>query len=170
MTVGSYHYNQQFAELLHAQQIPIIWQLKPDIYAYPAGGMARFAQMSQVILMNHLEADYVLNALGMQSPADLINGATQVAVLTRGAEGISIYSQAGEQFVPAKATHIIDTTGAGDGFTAGFIAGLLRGHNLPDCARLGVVLASFVLEKIGCQTNLPNTTQVDTRFKEFFGE
>ena len=170
ITVGPYHYNKQFAEGIHVENIPLIWQLKPDIFAYPADGMAHFAEISSIILMNHLEAEFVLESLGFQTITELLNHTTQAVVITRGADGISIYSEDGEQFVPAVATSIVDATGAGDGFTTGFLAGLLRGEPLLNCARLGVVVASFVLEQVGCQINLPNANQMQLRCEEVFGE
>jgi sugar/nucleoside kinase (ribokinase family) len=170
VTVGSYHYNRQFAEAIHAQNIPLIWQLKPDIFAFPADGMARFAEISHIILMNHLEAEFVLQSLGFAAPSELLNDTTRAVVITRGAAGIHIYSADGEEFVPAVAADVTDSTGAGDGFTTGFLAGLLRGESLLKCAQIGGVVASFVLEKIGCQTNLPDVQQMQIRYKEFFGE
>ena len=62
---------------------------------------------------------------------------------------------------PAK---VIDTTGAGDSFVAGFIYGLAGGNSLADCCRLGCAVASIVVEHLGTQgfdldlkeLNLPN--------------
>jgi adenosine kinase len=170
VTVGPYHYNQQFVEYMSAENIPLVWQLKPDVFAYPAEGMARFAELSQVILMNRLEAEFVVQSLGIKSAAELITGRTKIVVVTRGVGGISVYSEAGEHFVPTMARAINDTIGAGDGFTTGFLAGLLHEKSLLECAQMGVVVASFVLEAIGCQTNLPNVQQKLLRYEEFFGE
>lgn len=170
VTVAAYHYNRQFVELVHAAGVPLIWQLKPDIYAYPAEGMARFAQLSQIILMNYLEADFVLRSLGLRHVSQLLNSVTQVVVVTHGEQAIRVYAAAGEYKIPPVARQLVDSTGAGDGFTAGFIAGLLRGEGLKKCAQMGAVLASFVLEKVGCQTNLPNWDQMWSRYKEYFGE
>ena len=62
---------------------------------------------------------------------------------------------------PAK---VIDTTGAGDSFVAGFIYGLAGGNSLADCCKLGCAVASIVVEHLGIQgfdlhlekVNLPN--------------
>jgi sugar/nucleoside kinase (ribokinase family) len=42
---------------------------------------------------------------------------------------------------------VVDPTGAGDGFTAGFLAGLLRDETPENSARLGAVVASYVLKQ-----------------------
>jgi adenosine kinase len=169
ITVAPYHYNRQFLEQLAVANIPIIWQLKPDIYAYPPEGVQLFARCSRYILMNHLEAGSILNSLGLKQVSDLLKDMTQAIVVTRGSAGVTLVDPTGEWSVPSIPAQVEDTTGAGDGFTAGFLAGILRGLDLLTSAKIGVVVASFVLEKIGCQTNLPTWETMQMRYKEFFG-
>jgi ribokinase len=63
----------------------------------------------------------------------------------------------------------VDTTGAGDAFTAGYLAGYLRGLLPVRCAEMGAVAASFAVEAVGCQTNLPDNDRLQARLKEAFG-
>ena len=58
---------------------------------------------------------------------------------------------------------VVDTTGAGDGFRAGFFAGLSRSLPLEECAWIGAAAASFVVESAGAQTNLPTWEMVQRR-------
>lgn len=169
LTVGPYHYNRQFVEQVRAANVPLVWELKPDIYAYPAEAMHDFASASTYILMNHIEADFVCQTLGYDSPAMLLNGVTQAALVTEGAKGCAIYSPEETVSVPSVPTTVVDTTGAGDAFTAGILAGTLRGYDLKTSAQLGAVMASFALEKIGCQTNLPAWAKMAERYGEHFG-
>jgi len=55
----------------------------------------------------------------------------------------------------------IDTTGAGDGFDAGFIFGLLQGHGLERAALYANVVGSLVVRKRGAMTSLPTRTEVE---------
>ena len=169
VTVAPFHYNQQFVEQLSKAQIPIIWQLKPDISAYPADGVKQFAQASEIILMNHIEADFVKRAMNFDSVESLLNDTTKMVVVTHGNDGATLYSQDGEINVDAVSTTVEDTTGAGDGFTAGFLAGFLKDHDPQTCLQMGVTVASFVLEQIGCQTNMPTWELMKTRYEEHFG-
>jgi ribokinase len=50
---------------------------------------------------------------------------------------------------------VVDTTGAGDAFCAGFLYGLLREKSLYECGRLGNFVASRCVMKIGARTGLP---------------
>jgi sugar/nucleoside kinase (ribokinase family) len=46
---------------------------------------------------------------------------------------------------------IVDTTGAGDQFAAGFLAGYSRGADLRTCGRLGVIAAAEVISHMGAR-------------------
>jgi sugar/nucleoside kinase (ribokinase family) len=171
VTVGAYRYNRQFVERVREVETPLVWQLKPDIFAFPVEAMRDFAAAGAFILMNHIEAQFISKALGLRVPEALLNNTTQVLVITRGAAGCEVYMHGGKVAVPAvPPTRLVDTTGAGDAFTAGFLAGLIRGCDMQICARIGSVVASFVLEAIGCQTNLPDWERMEGRYMEHFGK
>ncbi len=46
---------------------------------------------------------------------------------------------------------VVDSTGAGDLFAAGFLAGLARGRAAPDCARLGAIAAAEIIAHVGAR-------------------
>ncbi len=169
VTVAPYHYNQQFVEQLTKANVPIMWQLKPDISAYPVDGVKQFAQASEIILMNHIEADFVKRAMALDSLEALLSDTTKMVVVTQGSDGATLYAQEGEINVDAVVTTVEDTTGAGDGFTAGFLAGFLKDYDPKTCLQMGVTVASFVLEHVGCQTNMPDWGRMQARYEEHFG-
>ncbi len=79
-----------------------------------------------------------------------------LAVLTR--------SEAGSVIVEGEDVHVIgahpvekvvDATGAGDLFAAGFLAGLAQGRAVPDCARLGAIAASEIIQQMGARAIRP---------------
>jgi 2-dehydro-3-deoxygluconokinase len=74
----------------------------------------------------------------------------QRVIFRRGAEK-TLVADDGESFaVPVpRATHIIDTTGAGDAFNAGFIAAMLRRHPSYECAAMGNAAAACSIESRG---------------------
>jgi len=84
-----------------------------------------------------------------------------VVVATLGAKGSAIYTQDGILRIPrVKPRRVVDVTGAGDAYRAGFYAGLARGYDLRRCGILASAVASFVVESKGTQTNLPTWPQV----------
>lgn len=169
VTVGPYRYNAQFVEQVGKAGVPLIWQLKSDVFAFPVDAIQAFAKASTIILMNHLEAEFVRRSLRLNSLNDLLGGDTTALVVTQGVHGAVLCTDEGRQKVNACPVSVVDTTGAGDGFTTGFLAGLLKGYPPLTCTQMGSVVASFVLEKDGCQTNLPDWAQMESRYQENFG-
>jgi sugar/nucleoside kinase (ribokinase family) len=171
LTVGALHYNRQFVQLVLKAGIPLIWQLKPDVYAYPPEALTDLTRSSALLMMNRIEADYLIRTLGVSSAADLLSDETRLVVVTHGADGSRIFDQTGIHKVPAvPPAQLVDPTGAGDAFTTGFLAGWLQGRSPVICGRLGAVVASFALEKVGCQTNLPNWEMLSARYTEHFSK
>lgn len=73
-----------------------------------------------------------------------------LAVITRGAAGSVIVTHDDLVEVPAEAVDsVLDTTGAGDLFAAGFLFGYTRGRPLAECGRLGSVAAAEVISHVG---------------------
>jgi ribokinase len=66
--------------------------------------------------------------------------------------------------VPAHPVHVVDTTGAGDAYCGGFLAGLTAGRSLVECGAMGTVSASCVVEACGAlSTRRPETAERDAR-------
>lgn len=64
-----------------------------------------------------------------------------------------------------KADQVLDTVGAGDGFCAGFIAGLLKGHSTVEAVRLGNLTGSLVIQAVGDWEALPTWEQVEAKLE-----
>jgi sugar/nucleoside kinase (ribokinase family) len=75
-----------------------------------------------------------------------------VAALTRSAKGCVIVEEDTVHEIPAApVARVVDTTGAGDQFAAGFLYGLTRGKGLDDCGRLGALAAAEVISHYGAR-------------------
>lgn len=79
----------------------------------------------------------------------------QIAALTRSEKGSVIVSDHTIETVAASPVdRVVDTTGAGDGFAAGFLFGLTRGLRLETCARLGSVVAAEIISHVGARPDV----------------
>jgi sugar/nucleoside kinase (ribokinase family) len=75
-----------------------------------------------------------------------------IAAITRSAKGSVVLEEGQLHAVPAApVARVIDTTGAGDQYAAGFLYGLTHGKNLTDCARLGGIAAAEVISHYGAR-------------------
>jgi adenosine kinase len=103
------------------------------------------------LFTNEYERSLLIRKTGW-APADILDR-VGVWVTTLGAAGARV-DRRGEPGIDVPAVPVTDPadpTGVGDGFRAGFLAGIERGYPLRRCAELGCALASMVLRSLGPQ-------------------
>jgi sugar/nucleoside kinase (ribokinase family) len=82
-----------------------------------------------------------------------------IIAMTHGEKGSVVASRGAFDEVPAEPIdRVVDTTGAGDAYAAGFLYGLTRGLDLPLCARLGAIAAAEIISHVGAR---PETRLAD---------
>lgn len=102
-----------------------------DEAAYRAR-LGRMMQVADIIKTSDEDLDWI--APGADA-ASLLDGTdTRIVLLTRGAAGITIVTREDSFDVPAQKATVVDTVGAGDTFSAGFMAGLAEAGNLTKTA------------------------------------
>ena len=73
-------------------------------------------------------------------------------MVTRSEKGCLVVTREATDAVPAiPVERVVDATGAGDLFAAGFLVGLARGADYRDCARLGALAAAEVIQHLGAR-------------------
>ena len=77
-----------------------------------------------------------------------------LAALTRSEEGSLVLHKGAAIQVPAEPAQVVDTTGAGDAYAAGFLAGHAAGRTLAVCGRLGSLAASAVIGHFGARPRI----------------
>ena len=96
----------------------------------------------------------------------LARGAGAV-VVTRGSEGVEVHPAGGAAFrVAASPAEVVDTTGAGDVFTAALAVALADGRELDDAVAWASAAGAIATEGFGARGSLPTATQVDERARE----
>jgi sugar/nucleoside kinase (ribokinase family) len=81
--------------------------------------------------------------------AALVTRGVQCVAATIGADGAVVATADGISHVPAFTVDVVDTTGCGDAFSAGFLRGLSLGHGPAEAAVLGCAAAGLVAEGLG---------------------
>ena len=90
----------------------------------------------------------------------VLAGGAGAAVLKMGPEGCLAARGPDRWHVPALPTKVVDTTGAGDCWDAGFLAGLANGLDIRQAAVLGAAAAHFCIQAVGGSTGVPSYEQV----------
>lgn len=104
-----------------------------------------------ILFANENEICALYQTEDFETAARMAANDTNFAALTRSEKG-SVIIRAHERInVAAVPTQVVDTTGAGDAYAAGFLAGLTSGRTLEECARLGSVAASEVISHYGAR-------------------
>lgn len=75
----------------------------------------------------------------------------EMVACTVGAQGAWVLDGSRKILVPTEATSVVDATGAGDLFAAGFLAGLTSGRDLAQCGQMGCIAAGEVISHIGAR-------------------
>ncbi|MEL6888461.1 MAG: adenosine kinase [Pseudomonadota bacterium] len=72
-----------------------------------------------------------------------------LVICTRSGDGVTIIGNGERHDIPVETVTPVDATGAGDQFAAGFLYGLIAGHDLATCGRMGNLCAAEVISHVG---------------------
>jgi sugar/nucleoside kinase (ribokinase family) len=103
-----------------------------------------------LVFANEAEITSLFETTDFDAAVAAIRGKTKIAAVTRSEKGSIVVTPDALQAVEAfPVAHLVDTTGAGDQYAAGFMLGLARGRPLDVCARLGGLAAAEVISHYG---------------------
>jgi sugar/nucleoside kinase (ribokinase family) len=152
-------------DLLHTVPVPVTDITAGDV-VYFAGWREEFrpamtkltadgvmvATVPPPLLAPALPATYVIGSetqYGDQGLQDILltgAGTLRAVVVTRGADGVVIHDHHGSTIYPAQPVPVVDTTGAGDAFAAGFLRQIAGGGTLGEAAAAGIAWASVTVQ------------------------
>ena len=150
-------------------------------YAFAADPSQQLARMdgaevlslidgAQYLVTNDYEKSLLQSKTGLTD--EQILDRVQVWVTTLGKRGVEISGRGiGRIHVPAaQETQVVDPTGVGDAFRAGFFAGLSWGLGMERAAQVGALLATLVLETVGTQEYEVRADEFVKRLAESYGD
>ena len=115
-----------------------------------AGLLAFIEAEVDLLFANEAEITSLFETSDFDAATRAVRGLCKIAAVTRSEQGSVVLTADEAHAVPAcPVANLIDTTGAGDQYAAGFMFGLARGRPLPECARLGSLAASEVISHYG---------------------
>ncbi len=105
-----------------------------------------------LVFANEAELHSLYQTSDFDAAVAAVRADAVVAVVTRSEKGCLVVGDDGTEAVPAfPVERVVDTTGAGDLFAAGFLSGLARGADDRTCGRLGALAAAEVIQHLGAR-------------------
>ena len=104
-----------------------------------------------ILFANEAEICSLYEVNSFEEAEAAVRGEVTIAALTRSEAG-SVVLHGGERFeIAAEPTEVVDTTGAGDAYAGGFLAGLAAGRALDACGKMGSAAAAAVISHFGAR-------------------
>lgn len=134
----------------------------------PAGKLpADVVALADYLTPNETELEVLSGKSGAVEPAarSLLTREGQTAVVTLGAQGAQWVTQKGSHQTPAFKVPVVDTTGAGDAFNAGFAVALAEGKTLDESITFANATAALCVTRPGTAPSMPRRDEVESLLK-----
>ncbi|MBS0620652.1 MAG: adenosine kinase [Verrucomicrobia bacterium] len=115
-----------------------------------------------ILFCNQEEAEMLTN-LCPEEASEQLATYCDISVITSGEKGSCVRSHEGFILCPALNVSVVDTIGAGDLFISGFLHGFLMDKSLKECAEMGTLLASHVVQAVGAEIPEDQWTAIISR-------
>ncbi|WP_075073274.1 carbohydrate kinase family protein [Longilinea arvoryzae] len=127
----------------------------------PKSDLDRLLSKSQAVIVSRVEAEKISGRnIPEDAIRDLVGRGSKVVIVTLGERGVLMWDGESMIAVPAcKVETIVDTTGAGDAFSAGFMVGIIEGMDWISAAKLGNAVSSMKIGYFGARNGVPNLQQ-----------
>ena len=105
-----------------------------------------------ILFCNEGEAAAMMQGMDLDAATEALAARVPLLVVTHGEKGAVAVSGGRRYSVPAeRVDRVVDTTGAGDLFAAGFLAGQVEGRGIEDSLRMGAIAAAEVITHYGAR-------------------
>ncbi|ABR56778.1 carbohydrate kinase family protein [Methanococcus aeolicus] len=164
LATGDAKFNVRCAKSAKSNGTMVSFDPGQDLPQYNKEDMEDMVNNVDFMFMNNHEYERVLDLLNVD--LDYLTNKINILVITYGKDGSIIYHGGKKIEIPVIPANSIDPTGAGDSYRAGFLTAYLKGMDLYDCGKIASCMASFVVEKKGCQTNFPTWDEIMHRLEK----
>jgi sugar/nucleoside kinase (ribokinase family) len=112
-------------------------------------GIRGVLKFTDIFFPNEIEALRLTNCRDIERAALELSKLVRIAAVKLGASGVIVYAEGKRFRVPAVKARVVDTTGAGDSFDAGFLACFFKGGSVEESARAGVAAGARAVSAVG---------------------
>jgi len=149
--------------------IPFIFDPGQVTPAFNEKDLKQIIPQAEIVIGNEFEIEMIQKKMNIN--IDQLQKLNSKIIMTKGAKGSVIYQNGKEQNISVvKPEKVVDTTGAGDGYRAGLLYGLVNNLNLVEACQIGAVVGSYVVETEGPQTQKFSIDSIKKRYLSTFGK
>ncbi len=149
--------------------IPYIYDPSQQIVRLPIDSLRQGIQACRGLVVNDYEFALIEDKTGLDR-AQILQSA-EFLLITCGERGAVLHTSDGETFIPAVPERaVVDPTGVGDAFRAGFLKGYVHRLPLALCSRMGALAATYCLENRGPQSHTFDLPEFIARFRRNFDD
>ncbi|MBI2125512.1 carbohydrate kinase family protein [Candidatus Woesearchaeota archaeon] len=161
----------EIADIAKKKNIQLLFN--PSLYLAQKGvkNLSPILQNTAVLVLNKEEAQALLKTSSSNFEyllKELQKCGPQMVIVTDGRKGLyALYKNAMYSLTKTPDVKIVHTAGAGDAFTSGFLASLIKNYSFADALRLGQVNASSVIQHVGAKVGQLTETEAKVMMKKY---
>lgn len=186
---GIIHLSSFVGEEQFNLQVAILKQKAPSVKVSLSPGMlyankglkslTPLLEKTHILFLNQREIELLTGRDYTAGAEECLDHGCQIVVVTFG-KGLpsekgklTCYISDGKQKYPVESKiedwqPLLETTGAGDAFAAGFLFGFLKGKELKECGILGDLVARFTIARPGARSGLPTLNQLSEKYFHYW--
>ncbi len=158
---------RSFVDDCVARNLPFVFDPGQALAGFSVGVLRACVTRAAFLIVNDYELRLLLQKTGWTEKALL--RIVPVVITTLGAKG-SVIQACNERIVvpPVSTKKVLDPTGAGDAYRAGFFTAFVRGLDFEICGRVGSVAATYAVETLGTQRHRFTRSQFAARYERTY--
>ncbi|MBI4685711.1 MAG: carbohydrate kinase family protein [Nitrospirae bacterium] len=159
----------EYAKQCKGKKIKYVCDPGQSLTAWGKDSLIEWLNGSMLLISNDYELEMIINITGIDKKGLL--RLTKTIITTLGEKGSLISTQKSAISIPsATVADVVDPTGAGDAYRAGFLKGIITGKDIETSAKMGAVVATYAIEKYGTQEHRFTYEDFIERYRRNFGE
>ena len=167
LATGDPVFNQKSGAIARDNEKIVSFDPGQDLNMYDGENLKKVIKNCTILFGNHHEIERIEKLLNCDI-SELRDLGPEIIVKTSGKDGSTVYTAKEKIKVDSIYRPAVDPTGAGDSYRAGFLYNYINGEELENCAKFASAVSSFIVEKQGCQTNIPSYKEAINRMEGFY--
>lgn len=149
-----------YARTAHERGMKIIVDCGWDEPWLTSRGIRALMRQADIVFMNTLEALTITGESRIERALDKLGDLVDFVVVKRGEQGSSAVVNGKQYSAPGMSVEVVDATGAGDCFNAGFMYGLLRDRPVEECLKYGNICGASAVQQPGGFAGAPRENEL----------